>query len=260
MSDGSRSYFGDLSSIKPGRSERLLQFLLTTHALSGEKHWLDLYHEKMMEAGRARLSSSYGPQRHNPYTSFHGLVQSQVSLRVLLELEEDETIRSCYRRTLADHASRVMPKIDRWYEYTQPYYDVREDDLETVWNEYWEVYSRRVRRRSESQCRYNVRLWYDYMKRHDLFPAPPRTVPWWESFLRPICCPVELPMLWEFLSALASVMLSEDAALKADAAEKAWPLLAGLDWSDPPSTGSLAFLELAYWPGVAAGVFPLNDS
>ena len=221
------SIFGDLSALNCGRAERLLQFYRTAYALSGDRHWLDLYHEKMEEHDRARLKATLGPQRQNPYTSFHGVIQSQVSLRALLDMEEDETIRAYYRKTLSDHATRVMAKIDRWYEYTQPFYDVSDDAFETVWAEFWPVFAHRVKRRSEEGARYNVRVWYDYMKKNGLFRSPPPDNPYARTVMRPITCALELPMLWEFIAAVATVMLSDDAEKMRDAAEKTWPLLGG---------------------------------
>jgi hypothetical protein len=248
-----RCIWGDLAVIGPGRSERLLQFYRTAYDLSGDRHWLDLYYARMEEDGRARLKTTYGPQRQNPYTSFHALVQSAVSLRALLDMETDDSLRAYWKKTMADHAARVMSKIDPWYDFTQDYYCVLEEDFSTVWTEFQTVYRRWFfHAADEPQLYYNVRIWYDYMKRNNLF-----------HYLQPthrqahrLVYPMWLPLLWQFLSALACVMLSDDQPLKARVGEMTWPLLGGLDFSDPPSTGTTVFLPLAYWPGVAAGVYP----
>lgn len=250
-----RCIFGELSEIKPGRSERLLQFLRIAHDLSGDDHWLNVYREKRDENDRARLKTcSFGPQRHNPYTSFHGVVQTQLSLRTLLDLGDDDDVTVHWRQALAENAARVMSKIHPWFDFTQIYYCCVADDYEWVLNEVKMIYDRWYFGRMNPQDEYNVRLWFDYMKRNDLF-----------RFLDPshrqahhIVYPLFLPQLWMFLSAIASVMLSDDQNRKEEVAELVWPLLSGLDFSNPPSTGATAFLGQAYWPGVASGVFPAD--
>ena len=248
-----RCIFGELSEIKPGRSERLLMFLRIAHELSGDRHWLDLYHEKMEEDDRARLRTcSFGPTRHNPYTSFHGVIQTQLTLRTLLDLGDDDDVCEHWRRALADHAARVMSKIDPWFDFTQVYYCCVERDEEEVWRDLEGVLDRWYFGRGGDQMEYNFRIWFHYMKRNDLFryldPSHGRA--------HHIVYPIMLPPLWQFLSAVATVMLSDEQAQKKHVAEMTSPLLSGLDFSNPPTPGATGFLGLAYWPGVAAGLFP----
>ena len=56
--------------------------------------------------------------------------------------------------------------------------------------------------------------------------------------------------------AVAVVMLSEEPDLKREAADEAWQMLTGFDWAQLGDARIWDCLDLGYWWGVAAGVFP----
>jgi len=210
--------YGDLSALEPGRACRILQVYRAAHALTGDAHWAACYRDRLEAHNRIRLQSYYGPDPHPPTMGTHGVWQSQAAFRQLYQLEEDPKIREAYRIALDGQAAALMPRLRE--EETPK--GGREGVIHPGgWRE--RVY---VGERAKDKPDY-VRDGVPYK------PIPGRRI-----------------------QCLATVLLSEDDALKREAADIMWPVLSTWDMTQPGPCHQVRLVDLAYWRGVEQGLFP----
>jgi len=95
--EGKLTTFGHLDAQMPTRAERLLSFLLMAHEVTGDARWLAQY--------QALLPSRLPHCAGFPAATLSWVaLQSQLSLRALLELEPDWSRRELYRRGMRECA------------------------------------------------------------------------------------------------------------------------------------------------------------
>ena len=251
-SEGKECIHGDLSMLAPGGSDRLLQFYKTAWALSGDRHWQDLYLRKLAEDGGMRLQTcSWGPKRIAWRRNVHGIYQSQAALRMLLTVETDPDARFHFRRALNDHAEAVMTHIELWHLLTRTMSTVAESTVEEVWEDYREAFCKYYGSCDEFSYYPGVHTWYHFMEDNGMFSAVGK-----DKTDRVLYCPVQIPKLRHLIEATAAVMMSENEELKRRAGELAWPFISSVDYSVVRKNGITCFLDSAYWRGVEVGAFP----
>ncbi|HIE52997.1 MAG TPA: hypothetical protein EYP85_14700 [Armatimonadetes bacterium] len=86
--NGEVTTFGHLEALRPTRAERLLAFLRAGYEVTGQAHWLEVYHQLLPP----RLSHC---RDYTGTVSWVGL-QSQVCLRMLMALETAPQVRETY--------------------------------------------------------------------------------------------------------------------------------------------------------------------
>ncbi|NOZ19510.1 MAG: hypothetical protein GXP25_00315 [Planctomycetes bacterium] len=101
--------FGHLSSVRPTRSERLLSFLLVGWRLTGDKHWFDVY-EQMK---KPRLETCRKFPDYNAWV----LVQSALSLHMLVETEERPEVRKVYEEGFASCVRHCRKQVPAYRDY-----------------------------------------------------------------------------------------------------------------------------------------------
>jgi len=104
--NGEMTTFGRLHAEMPTRADRLLSFLLAGHDITGDSHWLDIYRAKLPSL----LVNCTGYEGYESWV----LIQSQVSLRMLAELESNTDIRDVYIRGSLELAERCRGEIDAY--------------------------------------------------------------------------------------------------------------------------------------------------
>jgi hypothetical protein len=113
----------DIGVIRSDRSSRLLEVYLTGYDITGNEHWLEIYHEKVRENRHARLVSILDPEGieypYRPRDKIRGnvqatwaILQTQYSLAPLFELETDITIRACYLEAMRLNARIAQRRPD----------------------------------------------------------------------------------------------------------------------------------------------------
>lgn len=101
---GEITTFGHLDAVRPTRAERLLSLLLMGYDVTGRQEWLDEY-EKLLP-GRLKACTGFP----NNTLSCVAL-QSQLSLRALLDLEPDWSRRQVYRRGMRECAQIAWRQV-----------------------------------------------------------------------------------------------------------------------------------------------------
>jgi len=113
-SDGkTRTKFCHLAAVRPTRSERLLSFVLAGWKITGNRHWLEVYDELK----KPRLATC----REYPAYDAWVLIQSAVSLRMLIESEDRPGIRRVYEEGLASCARRCIGQVPAYRGYLAEY-------------------------------------------------------------------------------------------------------------------------------------------
>jgi len=102
--NGEMTTWGRLHSESPTRAERLLSFLLAGYDITGDGRWLEAYREKL-------------PRLLEHCVNFDGLqswvlIQSQVSLRMLISLETDKNVRAVYIKGSRNLARECLPQVE----------------------------------------------------------------------------------------------------------------------------------------------------
>jgi hypothetical protein len=105
--DGGTAIYGDIGTIRPDRSSRLLEALLGGAVVTRDGHWRRVYREKLEEQGGARLQD--GMPRTG--AALYVFDQNQTAWRLLYELEDDPSLRATYRRWLSDTAAAVRDRV-----------------------------------------------------------------------------------------------------------------------------------------------------
>ena len=113
----------DIGVIRSDRSSRLLEVYLVGYDVTGNKHWLEIYSEKLRENGYARLHSILDPERieypypprdkiNNSTQATWAILQTQYSLVPLFELESDIAIKAAYLEAMRINARIVEGRSD----------------------------------------------------------------------------------------------------------------------------------------------------
>ena len=112
---GEHGWYGDIGIVRPDRSTRLLEMFLATYDVTKDRYWRDLYLKKAMEDNQARLLdiSNHLDMTWVPYS----LQQTQVSLRLLFEIEDDYKIKSIYQHDLNTIASSIQKVLFHYQEF-----------------------------------------------------------------------------------------------------------------------------------------------
>ncbi len=107
-SNGAPGLVSDIEVFRSDRSTRLLQMFLSAFSATGDRHWRQVYLEKLQEADQARLKSvldpmqlryTYAPRdyRHGEdYADIATIWQTQYSLATLVDLETDVALKAAY--------------------------------------------------------------------------------------------------------------------------------------------------------------------
>ena len=111
--DGAPAMYGDMHRIAPDRSSRLLAALLGGFAVTGERHWHDVYRHKLEEQERARLRVDVPAATGALYV----LDQNQVAWRLLWELETEPEIRRRYEELLYATAEAVTDRLPAYRQF-----------------------------------------------------------------------------------------------------------------------------------------------
>ena len=242
--DGRPSIYGDSDTIEPGRACRVLQFYRAAYELSGDEHWCDLYLAKANEHDRARVRCHYGPEVWNLRRNIHAVAQSQIAFRLLYEAETDVELKSAYASALEAEALSVIGRLDRWRE-------IMAQPMEKAFPPRWRpLFAGFLKEHPDYDPEYQqeVQKWHHFRKyRPEEFPPSEEEL----AQAKPA-----LPFLRHQTETLAIVMLCENEALKRQAAETAWPMLAEIDWSLVGDARDWECMDLGYWRGVESGVFP----
>lgn len=238
------SIYGDTSTIEPGRACRILEFYKAAYDLSGDPHWQDAYMNKVDEKRRVRLTCHYGPDVWPLDRNVHAIVQSQAAFHLLWEVEKDPEIREAYRKALRAEALSVIGRIALWREIVaRPL----EKEIPPLWRRFRSSFMAAHPAYDPSK-QDDVRQWHQYCHDHAQdIPIP-----------EPVMAQAApaLPWLRHQTESLATVMLCDDMDLKRQAAGEGWPMLTTVDWPLVAQAGVWEGLDLSYWRGVEAGVFP----
>lgn len=237
------SIYGDTNTIEPGRACRILEFYKAAYDLSGDRHWQEVYMQKVEEKGRARLACHYGPEVWPLNRNVHAVVQSQVAFRLLYETENDAGIRAAYKAALRAEAQSVIGRIPLWREIVaRPMGKA----LPPQWRRFWPSFIQKYPEYNPAVLE-DVRKFSQYCRDHAAELPPPADV---LAAAEPA-----LPWLRHQTESLATVMLCEEDDLRCEAAREAWPMLTEVDWTKVAQAGVWECLDLGYWRGVEAGVF-----
>lgn len=119
---GKPALVSDIGVIRSDRSSRLLEVFRVGHDITGEKHWLDIYEEKMRENNSARLRDITSPSRVNilPWGSrqmVYGILQNQVSLLPLHALETSLPVKAMYLEAIRLNARLVEDRLTDFRKY-----------------------------------------------------------------------------------------------------------------------------------------------
>ncbi len=100
----------DIEAIRSDRSSRILEVYRIGYDITGNRHWLEKYKEKLHESDYARIKSLLDPHRVkypyvprdevNDYFARGAIWQTQYSLIPLLYLETDITVRAAYSEAM----------------------------------------------------------------------------------------------------------------------------------------------------------------
>lgn len=101
--------YGHLSNIRPTRSERLLSFLLVGWKLIGNQHWFDIYEEMK----KPRLETCRTFPNYNAWV----LVQSALSLHMLVATEERPEVRKVYEEGFASCVQHCLKQVPAYRDY-----------------------------------------------------------------------------------------------------------------------------------------------
>jgi len=235
------SIYGDTNAINADRACRILTFYKAAYDLTGDRRWRELYLAKIEENRRARLCCHYGPDPWPMDRNLHAVVQNQAAFRLLYEGEHDAVIREAYRKALFDEALCVMNRLPLWRQIAaRP----KTPLVPARWRDFWPAFSK-AHPDYDPALHEHVVQWFRWCRDHDHeFPPDP-------SRVRHV-----LPWLRHQTEALGVVMLSDADDLKREAAVEGWPMLTQVEWSANGHAGVWEPMEMAYWRGVEAGVFP----
>ena len=110
--------FCDIEAIRSDRSTRLLEMFLVAYDITGDSQWHDAYRRNLEQNRFARLRSMltadcilypYDPRDRlvpGEAGNLWGMLQSQTSLAVLVEIEEEVTVKAAYLE-----AMRLLAKL-----------------------------------------------------------------------------------------------------------------------------------------------------
>ena len=244
------SFYGDMSNINgPGRCCRLLQTYRTAFLLSGDEHWDAVYREKLEEQGRKRLQTYYRPEDYRdgrPVCSW-GLWQSQAAFRMLLETSDDPDVKAACRHALDEEAELALAQTDGWEAcIDEPETLVIPDLWRAFWPEFVRLHPDHDRRRATPPLHHTV--FTRFMRDNEgRIPVP-------EEMRARATVAQGTP--GRHLQLLACAMYAEDRDIVKAAAEVGLPMLTTTDLSRPGRSGFVRCLEIAYWVGVEAGLFP----
>lgn len=113
--DGDSAYYCDIGAFTPDRSTRLLEVLRISHGLTGERHWLDVYYDKVHEENDRRLECVQDMPAYTPTP--YAVLQTAASLVPLIELESEEGIRERYIGALNACARGMWYAVPGCYSY-----------------------------------------------------------------------------------------------------------------------------------------------
>jgi hypothetical protein len=99
----------DFGEIQLDRSSRALEMLLAAYDVCEDERWYDEYLRLALDEDGARLRNV--DRDHSTRWAVWVLQQTQVSLRLLYEAEQDQRRKETYRRSLQDIAKRVEPAL-----------------------------------------------------------------------------------------------------------------------------------------------------
>lgn len=124
-SDNKPAQYCDIGNISADRSSRVLEIFLIGFDITRQKHWLDIYTDKLKENEYARLQEIMNPAKVNKLTTY-SLLQNQVSLIPLFELEGLLPVKNCYLEALRINAK--IAEDDRLLVYKDYRADIHTDD------------------------------------------------------------------------------------------------------------------------------------
>lgn len=244
--DGAPAIYGDTDAFLPDRACRLLEFYKAAADLSGDEHWQRRYREKAEEKIRLRLVCFDGPDPRPADWNIHDIAQNQLAWRLLYELETDAAIRAACREAMAAQARCVRSRIGRWREHAgEPLVRLVPDRWRYLLPGFLERHAE-----YDPADAQQVRWFLRYVDEHGSGPAIPAEA------LRRVEPRYHGLKLRQAAEAVTVVMLSEEPDLKREAADEAWQMLTGFDWAQLGDARIWECLDLGYWWGVAAGVFP----
>jgi hypothetical protein len=122
--NGAPGLVSDIEAIRSDRSSRLLEVFLVGFDMTGDRHWREVYLEKVREAAYGRLRSQLDPmqirfnyiprdlKRGPDYADVNSLWQTQYSLVPLVELETDLPLRAVYVEAMRTGA-RIAERYGR---------------------------------------------------------------------------------------------------------------------------------------------------
>ena len=116
-SDHKTALYCDIAAISPDRSSRILEIFLIGYDLTNEKHWLDIYIEKLNENEYARCKEIMNPSGLKKYLTY-SILQNQVSLIALFELESMIPIQACYLIAIETNAKVVENRVISFKNYS----------------------------------------------------------------------------------------------------------------------------------------------
>lgn len=120
--DGKPARVSRIGAIRSDRSSRLLEMYRVGYDVTGDKHWLDIYEEKVAENQYARLRDITTPSRVNtmPWNvrqAVYGILQNQASLIPLFEVETSLLTKAVYLEAMHLNANIVSDRVTLFREY-----------------------------------------------------------------------------------------------------------------------------------------------
>jgi len=106
--DGTVTKFGHLDALRPTRAERLLAFLRAGYEVTGDGHWLENYRQVLA----ARLHHC---RNYTGTPSWVG-IQSQVSLQMLIALEDDPEVGKAFVEGACNLAEVCRPQMEALHQ------------------------------------------------------------------------------------------------------------------------------------------------
>lgn len=130
--DGKPALVSDIGAIRSDRSSRLLEMFIAGYDITSNKHWLEIYREKLKENDYARLRDIITPSRieglyADSKPNAYVILQNQVSLMPLFEIETDMAIKSCYLEAIRLNAKLIEDQV-LWFRNYDP--NLHTDDYE----------------------------------------------------------------------------------------------------------------------------------
>jgi len=257
------SIYGDTAAIRPDRACRLLQAYKTAYALSGDRHWEDLYRDRIEADGRARLRCHYGHPDVAPVFLKHavyGYVQSQAAQYQLRAMEQDAELRRYYELAMVDTARVVLPRVAEWRaQHERPPYEVIPGRWKLFWGHFvnahptWRIHTPFL---NEHGLRVDAghHAFGVFIKENEARVLKEAEQYGHSGILARRM--MRTSVMAVPIEAAITAIWTYDDDIRKEAAVELRAMLETVDFSNAGGVNGFACLSSAYWRSVEAGIFP----